>query len=371
MIEESIQLGDPVEHRGIVIAPLYPRNNPKADYLTLEEALPLGFQITEVDEAGSVPELVARQPTRQRRPALRRRRVARCQAEPDPQRDRSRRGQERDADSSLVRRARALACAQRQLRRRAARRLSRPSPPQGRAAERRAARARRRPGRRLGRGCCQGRPPRRPLPHRRLRRHLPRPRDRARRAPAGVPARARPVRRPARPRRAAALPRLPLPARRRSRASTRSSSTATCSTRSSTSTESPPAASTSSLSSPTRTPLQRAASAQRGSATTSASPAAGSSAPGSYSMRSCCSSPPSEATARRHAPASLVPAGERPPDETRTSDWLPHPRHRYPLTHSHGHLRLLHRARPTQSRRGLDRARKRTRDAMPTATTRY
>ena len=65
MIEASIQLGDPVEHRGIVIAPLYPRNNPKAQYLTLEEALPLGFRITEIDEAGSVPELKAINPLEQ------------------------------------------------------------------------------------------------------------------------------------------------------------------------------------------------------------------------------------------------------------------------------------------------------------------
>ena len=62
MIKESIQLGDPVAHRGIVIAPLYPRGDPKADYLTLEEALPLGFRITEVDEDGSVPELLASNP---------------------------------------------------------------------------------------------------------------------------------------------------------------------------------------------------------------------------------------------------------------------------------------------------------------------
>jgi ARG and Rhodanese-Phosphatase-superfamily-associated Protein domain len=65
MIEEAIQLGDAVEHRGIVIAPLYPRSNPKAEYLTLEEALPLGFQITEIDEAGSVPELKAVNPLEQ------------------------------------------------------------------------------------------------------------------------------------------------------------------------------------------------------------------------------------------------------------------------------------------------------------------
>ena len=62
MIEEAIQLGEPVEHHGIVIAPLYPRTNPTAEYLTLEEALPLGFQITEIDEAGSVPELRAANP---------------------------------------------------------------------------------------------------------------------------------------------------------------------------------------------------------------------------------------------------------------------------------------------------------------------
>ena len=62
MIENSIQLGDPVEHRGIVIAPLFPRNDPRAEYLTLEEALPLGFRITEIDAAGSVPELLAFNP---------------------------------------------------------------------------------------------------------------------------------------------------------------------------------------------------------------------------------------------------------------------------------------------------------------------
>jgi hypothetical protein len=62
VIENSIQLGDPVEHRGIVIAPLFPRQDPKAEYVTLEEALPLGFRITEVDETGSVPELLASNP---------------------------------------------------------------------------------------------------------------------------------------------------------------------------------------------------------------------------------------------------------------------------------------------------------------------
>ncbi len=63
MIETSIQLGEPVEHRGIVIAPLFPRRTPDAAYVTLEEALPLGFRVEEVSEQGSVPELVVRNPT--------------------------------------------------------------------------------------------------------------------------------------------------------------------------------------------------------------------------------------------------------------------------------------------------------------------
>jgi hypothetical protein len=57
-----IQLGDPVEHGGIVIAPLFPRTDPRAEYLTLDEAIPLGFHVTELDAAGSVPELLAKNP---------------------------------------------------------------------------------------------------------------------------------------------------------------------------------------------------------------------------------------------------------------------------------------------------------------------
>jgi hypothetical protein len=62
MIEEFIQLGDLVEHRGVVIAPLFPQRQPVAEYVTLEEAIPLGFHVGEIDAAGSVPELVARNP---------------------------------------------------------------------------------------------------------------------------------------------------------------------------------------------------------------------------------------------------------------------------------------------------------------------
>jgi hypothetical protein len=61
----EIQLGDAVEHRGIVVSPVFPRQQPVAEYVTLDEALPLGFQVTEVDEAGTVPELLAQNPLEQ------------------------------------------------------------------------------------------------------------------------------------------------------------------------------------------------------------------------------------------------------------------------------------------------------------------
>jgi hypothetical protein len=57
MIQKLIQLGEPVEHRGVVVCPVFPRRTPDAAYITLEEALPLGFRVTEVDDAGVVPEL--------------------------------------------------------------------------------------------------------------------------------------------------------------------------------------------------------------------------------------------------------------------------------------------------------------------------
>ena len=61
-VDQTIQLGEPFEHRGVVIAPLFPRRQPDASYVTLEEAIPLGFHVGEIDEAGSVPELLARNP---------------------------------------------------------------------------------------------------------------------------------------------------------------------------------------------------------------------------------------------------------------------------------------------------------------------
>ena len=63
MLESTIQLGDPVEHRGIVVTPLFPRRTPTAGYSTLADALPLGLRIDEVSESGSVPELAVHNPT--------------------------------------------------------------------------------------------------------------------------------------------------------------------------------------------------------------------------------------------------------------------------------------------------------------------
>ena len=45
-LSSTIQLCEPVVHRGIVVAPLFPRLQPRADYITLEEAIPLGFRVT-------------------------------------------------------------------------------------------------------------------------------------------------------------------------------------------------------------------------------------------------------------------------------------------------------------------------------------
>jgi hypothetical protein len=62
MLLETFQLGEPVEHRGIVVTPLFPRRNPVAAYLTLDEALAAGLRVTEATRAGSVPELAVENP---------------------------------------------------------------------------------------------------------------------------------------------------------------------------------------------------------------------------------------------------------------------------------------------------------------------
>lgn len=56
-VNGSIELGEPVQHRGIVVAPLFPGQEPCAEYVTLEEAIALGFHVAEIDASGSVPEL--------------------------------------------------------------------------------------------------------------------------------------------------------------------------------------------------------------------------------------------------------------------------------------------------------------------------
>ena len=62
MTLDTFQLGTPVEHRGIVITPLFPRRDPVASYITLDEALPRGLRITETSASGSVPELSVENP---------------------------------------------------------------------------------------------------------------------------------------------------------------------------------------------------------------------------------------------------------------------------------------------------------------------
>ena len=63
MTLDAFQLGEPVEHRGIVVTPLFPRRDPGAAYITLDEALPRGVRITETSDSGRVPELFVHNPT--------------------------------------------------------------------------------------------------------------------------------------------------------------------------------------------------------------------------------------------------------------------------------------------------------------------
>lgn len=58
MLNQIVQIGDAFVHRGIVVCPLFPRHDPSASYVTLDEALPRGLRIRETSESGSVPELV-------------------------------------------------------------------------------------------------------------------------------------------------------------------------------------------------------------------------------------------------------------------------------------------------------------------------
>jgi hypothetical protein len=62
VIDTVFQLGEAVEHRGIVVTPLFPRRDPLTAYITLDEALPQGLRITETSATGSVPELALHNP---------------------------------------------------------------------------------------------------------------------------------------------------------------------------------------------------------------------------------------------------------------------------------------------------------------------
>ena len=56
MTLDAFQLGEPVEHRGIVVTPLFPRRDPVAAYVTLDKALACGLRIRETSESGTVLE---------------------------------------------------------------------------------------------------------------------------------------------------------------------------------------------------------------------------------------------------------------------------------------------------------------------------
>ena len=62
MLTDHVQHGDAVEHRGIVVCPLFPRRDQVADYVVLDEAVASGLRVREVDEAGAVPELLVENP---------------------------------------------------------------------------------------------------------------------------------------------------------------------------------------------------------------------------------------------------------------------------------------------------------------------
>jgi hypothetical protein len=63
LLASMLQLGDAAGHGAIAIAPLFPRQAPRAAYTTLDAALPLGFRVTEVSAAGSVTQLAVHNPT--------------------------------------------------------------------------------------------------------------------------------------------------------------------------------------------------------------------------------------------------------------------------------------------------------------------
>jgi hypothetical protein len=61
-LDLPFQLGQPQQAGGITMTPLFPLQDPVCDYVSLDEALAGGLQISEVNEAGDVGELAVRNP---------------------------------------------------------------------------------------------------------------------------------------------------------------------------------------------------------------------------------------------------------------------------------------------------------------------
>lgn len=58
-----VQIGDPVSVGGVSVTPLFPRTDPVAVYIGLDEAVGLGLTVREVGAAGDVGELTVENPT--------------------------------------------------------------------------------------------------------------------------------------------------------------------------------------------------------------------------------------------------------------------------------------------------------------------
>ena len=61
-LDLPFQLGQPQQHPGVSLWPLFPLRDPVCDYVSLDEALAGGLYISDVDEAGDVGELAVRNP---------------------------------------------------------------------------------------------------------------------------------------------------------------------------------------------------------------------------------------------------------------------------------------------------------------------
>ncbi len=186
--EDLIQLGDPVEHRSIVIAPLFPAASRRRATSRSRRPSP-SFSTSRRSTRPARCRSSCVQSPRVERPALRRRGARRRQAEPDSHHHRARSGAERDPHSRLVRRGRPVERSQLCLLVREAHRVPDAAASQGRDAVGRSDGTRRGAGGRVGRGQREGGSSRGGRRRPCAGRHLPLARGRGRRASARVPAR--------------------------------------------------------------------------------------------------------------------------------------------------------------------------------------